>query len=161
MSYNKFRWYTDGRYRNNPLPSNSPLLLKIKNSDFEFSPFFREAEDARIEYQKLFDYFMKTSKIKETEVRKVEAHEYAKMKNVKALKLDEKADEEEEVRLSKLREELTSEFGKDLWVEALKNVKGNGTTEDLYWWYKNKLGMGSTPSELAISMGRKTTKGLK
>ena len=161
MSYNKFRWYTDGRYRNKPLPSNSPLLLKIKNGDFEFSPFFKEAEDARLEYQKLFDYFMKTSKIKEIEVRKVEAHEYAKMKNVKALKLDEKADEEEEVRLSKLREELSSEFGKDLWIEALKNVKGKGTTEDLYWWYKNKLGMGSTPSELAISMGRKTTKGLK
>jgi len=40
-------------------------------------------------------------------------------------------------------------------------IGGRGTTEDLYWWYKKKVGMGTTPSEMAIQLGRKTTKGLQ
>jgi hypothetical protein len=84
------------------------------------------------------------------------------MKNVKALKLDEKAHEEEEVRLVQLRKELTAEFGQDLWEEAMDSkIGGRGTTEDLYWWYKKKTKMGQTPSEMAIQLGRNTTKGLQ
>ncbi len=45
MGYNPFRWYTSGKYRKKPLKSNAPLLLKIRNGDFEHSPFFREAKD--------------------------------------------------------------------------------------------------------------------
>ncbi len=82
------------------------------------------------------------------------------MKNVRALKLDEKADEEEQARLYQLKKELEVEFGKDLWDKAHERQRGKGTTEDLYWWYKKQVGMGTTPSELAIRLGRKTTKGL-
>ena len=162
MGYNPFRWYTSGKYRKRPLPQSSPLLLKIKNGDFESSPFFKEAEDARKDYQRMYDEFVQTSQITDEFDLKHEAHQYAKMKNVKALKLDEKAHEEEEVRLNQLKKELTAEFGQDLWEEAMEaNIGGRGTTEDLYWWYKKKVGMGQTPSEMAIALGRTTTKGLQ
>ena len=79
----------------------------------------------------------------------------------KAQKLEEKALEEEHTRLNQLRKELTAEFGKDLWEKSLEKQRGKGTTEDLYWWYKKQVKMGQTPSEMAISVGRKTTKGLQ
>ena len=162
MGYNPFRWYTSGKYRKRPLPQSSPLLLKIRNGDFESSPFFKEAEDARKDYQRMYDEFVQTSQITDEFDLKHEAHQYAKMKNVKALKLDEKAHEEEAVRLNQLKKELTAEFGQDLWEEAMEaNIGGRGTTEDLYWWYKKKVGMGQTPSEMAIALGRTTTKGLQ
>ena len=161
MGYNPFRWYTNGKYRKRPLKSSAPLLLKIRNGDFESSPFFREAEDARKDYQRMYDEYIQNSHSKDEFSIKHEAHQYAKMKNVKALKLDEKADEEEQARLYQLKKELEAEFGKDLWDEAHERQRGNGTTEDLYWWYKKKVGMGQTPSEMAIQLGRKTTKGLQ
>ena len=162
MGYNPFRWYTSGKYRKRPLPQSSPLLLKIRNGDFESSPFFKEAEDARKDYQRMYDEFVQTSQITDEFDLKHEAHQYAKMKNVKALKLDEKAHEEEAVRLNQLKKELTLEFGQDLWEEAMEaNIGGRGTTEDLYWWYKKKTKMGQTPSEMAIALGRTTTKGLQ
>ena len=161
MGYNPFRWYTSGKYRKKPLPQSSPLLLKIRNGDFESSPFFKEAEDARKEYQRMYDEFVDKSHINDEFDLKHEAHQYAKMKNVRALKLDEKADEEENARLNQLRKELTLEFGKDLWDKAHERQRGKGTTEDLYWWYKKQVGMGQTPSEIAIALGRTTTNGLR
>ena len=161
MGYNPFRWYTSGKYRKRPLPQSAPLLLKIKNGDFESSPFFREAEDARKDYQRMYNEYIQNSHSKDEFSIKHEAHQYAKMKNVRALKLDEKADEEEQARLYQLKKELEAEFGKDLWDKAHERQRGKGTTEDLYWWYKKQVGMGQTPSEIAISLGRKTTKGLQ
>jgi hypothetical protein len=161
MGYNPFRWYTSGKYRKRPLPQSSPLLLKIRNGDFESSPFFKEAEDARKDYQRMYDEFVEKSHISDVNDLKHEAHQYAKMKNVRALKLDEKADEEENMRLHQLRLELTEEFGKDLWDNAHERQRGKGTTEDLYWWYKKQTKMGQTPSEMAIQLGRKTTNGLR
>ena len=151
MGYNPFRWYTSGKYRKKPLKSSAPLLLKIKNGDFESSPFFKEAKDARNEYQRIFDEYMQTNLISDISDRKVEAHQRAKMKNVRALKLDEKAHEEEEVRLIQLKKELENEFGQDLWEEAMEaKLGGKGTTEDLYWWYKKKCNQSYTKSELQI-----------
>ena len=162
MSYNPYRWFTSGKYRKRPLPHSSPLLLKIRNGDFESSPFFKEAEDARKDYQRMYDEFVQTSQITDEFDLKHEAHQYAKMKNVRALKLDEKAHEEEAVRLNQLKKELTAEFGQDLWEESMEaKLGGRGTTEDLYWWYKKKVGMGTTPSEMAIQLGRNSTKGLR
>ena len=36
MAYNKFRWWTKGR-PNKPLKTDAPLLLKIRNGDFDYS----------------------------------------------------------------------------------------------------------------------------
>ena len=161
MAYNAFRWFTEGKYRKRPLKSNSPLLLKIRNGDFEYSPFFFEADDNKKLYTKMYQQFMDTSMISDTNDKKTEAHQFDKMKNVKVLKLLEKANEEENARLYQLRKELTGEFGKDLWEKCLEKKRGKGTTEDMYWWYKKQCKMGQTPSELAIILGRTTTKGLR
>ena len=162
MGYNPFRWYTSGKYRKRPLNQSAPLLLKIKNGDFEYSPFFKEAKDNEDLYHKMYDEFMNTSAISDINDRKTEAHQYARMKRIKAEKLREKGHEEDLTRIYQLKKELTEEFGQDLWEEAMEaKLGGRGTTEDLYWWYKKKTKMGQTPSEMAIALGRKTTKGLQ
>ena len=162
MSYNPFRYITEGKYRKRPLKSKFPLLLKIRNGDFEYSPYFLEAKDNEKLYNDMFNQYMETSCISDINDRKVEAHQHAKMKRIKAQKLMEVGDKEENLRLIQLRKELTEEFGQDLWEEAMEvKLNGKGTTEDLYWWYKTKTKMGQTPSEIAIALGRSTTKGLQ
>jgi len=161
MGYNPFRWYTSGKYRKRPLPQSSPLLLKIRNGDFEYSPFFLEADDNHKLYDKMYNEYIDNSHSNDELAVKHDAHQYAKMKRIKAHKLEEKGWEEENSRLYQLKKELEAEFGKDLWDECMERQRGKGTTEDIYWWYKKKVGMGQTPSEMAIALGRKTTKGLR
>ena len=161
MSYNPFRYFTEGKYRKRPLKSNSPLLLKIRNGDFEYSPYFLEAKDNEQLYDDMYNEFMKTSTLRDINDKKHEAHQYAKMKRIKAQKLMEVGINEENLRLRQLRIDLEAEFGKDLWEKCLEKQRGKGTTEDMYWWYKTQVKMGTTPSEIAIALGRTTTKGLR
>jgi hypothetical protein len=161
MSYNPFRYFTEGKYRRRPLKAKFPLLLKIRNGDFEYSPYFREAKDNEKLYDGIYNGFMETSKINDIFDRRHEAHQLAKMKRIKAQKLMEVGVNEENIRLRQLRTELESEFGKDLWEKCLEKQRGKGTTEDMYWWYKKEMKMGTTPSEIAITLGRTTTKGLR
>ena len=162
MSYNPFRWYTSGKYRKRPLKSSAPLLLKIRNGDFEYSPFFFEADDNHKLYDKMYNEYIDNSHSNDELAVKHDAHQYAKMKRIKANKLEEKGVDEENSRLYQLKKELESEFGVDLWEKSQEaNIGGRGTTEDLYWWYKKQVGMGQTPSEMAIALGRKTTNGLR
>jgi|TARA_R110001592_G_scaffold313537_1_gene588974 hypothetical protein len=159
--YNPFRYFTEGKYRRRPLKAKFPLLLKIRNGDFEYSPYFREAKDNEKLYDGIYNGFMETSKINDIFDRRHEAHQLAKMKRIKAQKLMEVGVNEENIRLRQLRTELESEFGKDLWEKCLEKQRGKGTTEDMYWWYKKEMKMGTTPSEIAITLGRTTTKGLR
>ena len=149
MGYNKFRWYTNGR-RKKPLKKSEPLLLRIRNGDFEYSPFFDEVKVVRAEGKKIYDDYMKTTFISDIIDRKEEALKRSKMKRVKALKLMEEGDKEEKKRLRELRLELEKEFEKDLWVKSLERQRGKGTTEDLYWWYKKQCKLGMTKSEYQI-----------
>ena len=137
MAYNPFRWFTKGSYRKKPLKSNSPLLLRIQNGDFEYSPFLREAVDEEQNYQEKYNEFMTTSIIRDINERKVEAHQYARMRRIASQKLMEKGLEEEAIRLGELRRLLEYEFGEDLWEKCLEKQRGKGTTEDIYNWYKN------------------------
>jgi len=159
--YNPFRWWTHGKYRKKPLKSNAPLLLKIRNGDFELSPFYMEANDNDKLYEKMYNEYISKSQLSNKNMIEHEAHQYAKMKKIKADKLREKALEEEQTRLHELKTRLSEEFGKDLWDKCLEKQRGKGTTEDMYWWYKKQVGMGLTPSEIAIQLGRKTTNGLR
>ena len=161
MAYSPFRWFTEGKYRTKPLKKSSPLLLRIRNGDFEYSPFFLESKDNDKLYDDMFQQFMETSLLKDISDKRVEAHEFAKMKRIKSQKLMEKGVEEEQTRLHELKTELELEFGKDMWEKCLEKQRGKGTTEDMYWWYKKQVKMGTTPSEIAITLGRKTTKGLR
>ena len=118
MGYNPFRWYTKGN-RKKPLKKSEPLLLRIRNGDFEYSPFFDEVKEVRAEGQKIYDDYMKTTLIRDWSERNAEALSRSKMKRVKALKLMEEADKEEKKRLRELRTALTEEFEKDLWDKSL------------------------------------------
>ena len=149
MGYNKFRWYTNGR-RKKPLKKSEPLLLRIRNGDFEYSPYFDEVKVVRAEGKKIYDDYMKTTHISDILDRREEALKRSKMKRVKALKLMEEGDKEEKKRLRELRLELEKEFEKDLWDKSLQRQRGKGTTEDLYWWYKKQCKIGMTKSEYQI-----------
>jgi len=150
MAYNPFRWYTEGKYRKRPLKKSSPLLLRIQNGDFEYSPFFLESKDQEKLYDDMFQQYMETSKLQDVNDKRMEAHEFAKMKRIKSQKLMEKGLEEEQSRLHELKKELEKEFGKDLWNKCLEKQRGKGTTEDMYWWYKKQVKQGYTKSELKI-----------
>jgi len=146
--YNPFRWFTKGTYRKRPLNKSNPLLARIQNGDFDYSPFLRESVDEEQNYQNKYNQFMSTSMIDDINDRKVEAHQFARMRRIASQKLMEKGFVEEEVRLGQLRKELEYEFGKDLWENCLEKQRGNGTTEDMYWWYKKEVGVHYTTSEM-------------
>ena len=159
MGYNPYLWYTKTRKRS--LPATAPLLLKIRNGDFERTPYFAEAELARKSAKDVYDATKKNSLISDPNQLEHEALSSARLQRVKALKLMEVGHEDEIKRLIQLRKELTQEFGKDLWDNAMEKQRGKGTTEDLYWWYKKQVKFGMTPSEMDIKLKRENTKGLE
>ena len=160
MSYNKFRWWTKGR-KNKPLPADAPLLLKIRNGDFDYCYMFGEAKEMRETqhkvYQQAYDNYGGTDEKNRIQA----AQEASQMKRLKALKLELEAHKEEQMILYRLRSELTKEFGKDLWDKAMERSRGKGTLEDLYMWYKNQTKTGTTKSEMDIQLRRPNTKGLE
>jgi hypothetical protein len=160
MAYNKYRWYTKGLKRK-PLPKSAPLLLRIQNGDFEYSPYFYEAEEQRNKAKESYELTKKNALISDPLLLEREAQDSARMNRVKALKLMEVGHIDELKRLKELKDTLAEEFGKDLWDKCLERQRGKGTSEDIYWWYKKQTKLGMTPSELAIKLGRTTTKGLK
>jgi len=92
---------------------------------------------------------METSNIKDINDKKVEAHQFAKMKRIKAQKLMEVGINEEHLRLRELRKLLEYEFGADLWEKCLEKQRGKGTTEDMYNWYKKETNSNFTKTEMA------------
>lgn len=160
MAYNKYRWYTKGR-PNKPLNEDAPLLLKIRNGDFEYSYMFKEAEDTKAEAQRAYDLTYKNYKGTDEKNRIYEAFEAGRMKRIKAVKLMLEAGSQEQKLLWKLQGELKKEFGKDLWEKSFERKRGKGTTEDLYWWYKKQVKEVMTKSEMAIKLKRASTKGLE
>ena len=98
---NKFRWWTKGR-PNKPLKSDAPLLLKIRNGDFDYSYMFSEArmvrETAQMAYENTYKNYGGTNEQNRIEAALEEKQRY----NKRALKLDESEAEKE---LEKLRGE--------------------------------------------------------
>jgi hypothetical protein len=160
MAYNKFRWWTKGR-PNKPLKAEAPLLLKIRNGDFDYSYMFSEAkiikQSAEDAYNQAYTNYGGTDERN----RKEAALEAGRMKRVKAIKLELEAMTDENRILWKLRKELTKEFEKDLWDKAMERQRGKGTLEDLYMWYKKQVKQGTTTSEFDIKYQRPNTKGLE
>jgi hypothetical protein len=156
MSYNKFRWWTKGK-THRPLKADAPLLLKIRNGDFDYSYMFNEAIEMRETqhkvYQQAYDNYGGTDERNRIQA----ALEASQMKRIKALKLEFEANRDENMILYKLRSELTKEFGKDLWNKAMERSRGKGTLEDLYMWYKKQCKIGITKSEIDIQLKRKNT----
>jgi hypothetical protein len=160
MGYNPFRWWTKGK-THRPLKADAPLLLKIRNGDFDYSYMFNEAKQMRETqhkvYQQVYDNYGGTDERNRIQ----SALEASQMKRVKALKLEFEANRDENMILWKLRSELTKEFGKDLWDKAMERSRGKGTLEDLYNWYKKQTKTGTTKSEIDIQLKRPNIKGLE
>ena len=148
MAYNKFRWFT--KQRKKKLPKSAPLLQRIQNGDFDYSIYFDEVKQVRKEAEKIYEDVMKNALISDIKQREHEALDSSRMKRVRANKLMEEADKDEKRILHELQQELTKEFGVDLWEKAMERQRGKGTTEDLYWWYKKQLGQTYTTSELQM-----------
>jgi hypothetical protein len=146
---------------NKPLKADAPLLLKIRNGDFDYSYMFSEAKQMRETqykvYQQVYDNYGGTDERNRIQA----ALEASQMKRVKALKLEFEANKDEQMLLWKLRSELTKEFGKDLWDKAMERSRGKGTLEDLYNWYKKQTKTGTTKSEMDIQLKRPNIKGLE
>ena len=160
MGYNPFRWWTKGR-PNKPLNADAPLLLKIRNGDFDYSYMFNEAITQRASAEEAYNQTYKNYGGTDERNRKEAALEAGRMKRIKAVKLELEAFKNEELILWKLRAELKKEFEKDLWDKAMERQRGKGTLEDLYWWYKKQVKLGTTPSEMDIQLKRANIKGLQ
>lgn len=160
MAYNKFRWWTKGR-PNKPLKANAPLLLKIRNGDFDYSYMFAEAKQMRETSDKVYNEAYKNYGGTDEQNRIQSALEASQMKRVRALKLEFEANKDEQTLLYKLRSELSNEFGKDLWENAMLRSRGKGSLEDLYNWYKKQTKTGTTKSEIDIQLKRPNIKGLE
>jgi hypothetical protein len=160
MAYNKFRWWTKGR-PNKPLKADAPLLLKIRNGDFDYSYMFSEAQFVKESAQKASADAYKNYGGTDEQNRIQASLEAGRMKRIKALKLEIEADKNEKSILWKLRKELTAEFGKDLWNKAMERQRGKGTLEDLYMWYKKQVKEVTTKSEMDIQLKRSNIRGLE
>lgn len=160
MGYNPFRWWTKGK-THKPLKADAPLLLKIRNGDFDYSYMFAEATQMRNAQQKVYEEAYENYGGTDERNRIQVALEASQMKRVKALKLEFEANRDENMILYKLRSELTKEFGKDLWDKAMERSRGKGTLEDLYMWYKKQCKIGMTKSEQDIQLKRPNIKGLE
>ena len=160
MGYNQFRWWTKGR-PNKPLKADAPLLLKIRNGDFDYCYMFNEAKECREKAEEAYEQTYKNYGGTDERNRVEASMEAGRMKRVKALKLELEAWRAEEKILWSLRKELEKEFEKDLWDKAMERQRGKGTLEDLYMWYKKQVKQSTTTSEFDIKYRRPNTKGLE
>jgi hypothetical protein len=160
MAYNKYRWYTKGR-PNKPLKADAPLLLKIRNGDFDYSYMFSEAREVKESAKKASEDAYKNYGGTDEQNRNEASLEAGRMKRIKAIKLELEAFVDENRILWKLQQELKKEFGKDLWNKAMEKQRGKGTLEDLYMWYKKQVKEATTKSEMDIQLKRSNTKGLE
>ena len=160
MAYNKYRWYTKGR-PNKPLKADAPLLLKIRNGDFNYSYMFSEAGEVRESAKKASEDAYKNYGGTDSKNRNEVSLEAGRMKRIKAIKLELEAFVDENRILWKLQGELKKEFGKDLWNKAMQKQRGKGTLEELYMWYKKQVKEATTKSEMDIQLKRMNTKGLE
>ena len=160
MAYNKYRWWTKGR-PNKPLKADAPLLLKIRNGDFDYSYMFSEARLVKESAEKASADTYKNYGGTDEQNRIQASLEAGRMKRIKALKLEMEALTDENRILWKLQKELAAEFGKDLWDKAMERQRGKGTLEDLYYWYKKQCKEATTKSEMDIQLKRSNTKGLE
>lgn len=160
MAYNKYRWWTKGR-PNKPLPADAPLLLKIRNGDFDYSYMFSEARLVKESAKKAGEDAYKNYGGTDEQNRIQASLEAGRMKRIKAIKLELEALTDENRILWRLQSELKKEFGKDLWDKAMERKRGDGSLESLYIWYKKQCKEGTTKSEIDIQLKRSNTKGLE
>ena len=137
MAYNKFQWWMNGQKTKKALSKNSSLLSKIKNGDFDYSPLFDASkkcrEDADLAYEMAYKNYIGNDESN----RKRSAEDSARMTRVRALKLNDTANEQENKRLLELRKALKAEFGMDLWDKMMEEEPMS--LVELYNWYGKQV----------------------
>lgn len=161
MGRNTFNWWRRNKKRRT-LKKTAPLLLRIENGDFELSQYYDEANFELDTKRRLTEFEEERGKrlgLKYETIRQNvfnATDQYQRRYN----RLFKDFTEDEDRMLDDLRESLRKEFGKDMWDKCMERQRGKGRVIDIYNWYKKQSGMTTTPSELAIKLKRKTTKGL-
>jgi hypothetical protein len=161
MGRNTFNWWRRNKKRRT-LKKNAPLLLRIENGDFELSQYWDEANLELDTKQRLTEFEEERGKRLGLRYETVRQNvfnatdQYQRRYN----RLFKDFTEDEDRMLDDLRESLRKEFGKDMWDKCMERQRGKGRVIDIYYWYKKQCKMVTTPSELAIKLKRKTTKGL-
>ncbi len=161
MGRNTFNWWRRNKKRRT-LKKTAPLLLRIENGDFELSQYWDEANLELDTKRRLTEFEEERGKrlgLKYESIRQNvfnATDQYQRRYN----RLYKDFMEDEDRMLDDLRESLRKEFGKDMWDKCMERQRGKGRIIDIYNWYKKQSGMTTTPSELAIKLKRKTTKGL-
>jgi hypothetical protein len=161
MGRNTFNWWRRNKKRRT-LKKTAPLLLRIENGDFELSQYYDEANFELDTKRRLTEFEEERGKrlgLKYETIRQNvfnATDQYQRRYN----RLFKDFIEDEDRMLDDLRDSLRKEFGKDMWDKCMERQRGKGRVIDIYNWYKKQSGMTTTPSELAIKLKRKTTKGL-
>ena len=137
MGYNKFQWWMNGQKRKKPLGKNAPLLDKIKNGDFDYSPLFDASKKCRQDSELAYELAYKNY-IGNDELNRIRAAEdSARMTRVRALKLLDSADKDEHTRLVDLRTALKNQFKVDLWDKMMEEKPMS--LVELYKWYEKQV----------------------
>ena len=143
------------------LKPEAPLLLKIRNGDFDYPTLFSKVKELRKSAETAYDEVYKNY-IGTNERDRVEsALEVSRMERAKALKLELDAELMEYNTLNRLKHELKREFEMDLWDEAMEAELEDPSVDGLYKWYKKRSGQGTTKSEMDIQLKRDNTIGLE
>ena len=137
MGYNKFQWWMNGQSRKKPLSKNVPLLDKIKNGDFDYSPLFDASkkcrQDSELAYELAYRNYIGNDKLNRIRA----AEDSARMTRVRALKLLDSADKDEHTRLVDLRVALKNQFKVDLWDKMMEEKPMS--LVELYKWYEKQV----------------------
>lgn len=127
----------NGQKNRRPLGKNSSLLDKIKNGDFDYSPLFDASKKCREDADLAYELAYKNYLGNDESNRKRAAEDSARMTRVRALKLKETANEQENKRLIDLRIALKNEFGVDLWDKMMEETPMS--LVELYKWYEKQV----------------------
>jgi hypothetical protein len=130
VSYSPYRWWRSYEPIAKPLSKKRPLLEKVRNGDFDISPYLlqelfhiNELNEMEEEYKHDPGLFMEKSSILRTRIKK--------------LQMDFERDENEKLnKIKSLFSKQFSNFSEDEVFEEMSECSGG--VEELYYIMKNK-----------------------
>ena len=140
MAYNRFQWWKTGLEREvRPLKGkNVTLSQRIKHGEFDF-PYGHLAglDSIDQEIEKVTYSVIKQSSGRSRDSLQQDIRDAVRMKNVRRIKLELEMYEKDHDRLSRLAQDLHTEFGVNLWEDMQEKDLGDiRTVDDLYNYYK-------------------------
>ena len=129
LNYNRFFWWRNFAVKQKPLHKYSPLIDKIKNGDYDPSPYMWMAQHAILEaYPKI--NIEKDDPVKQSEVLVLDIARYRR------LMADFEKDEAE--RMNNLYKEFKINFKLDEEIVQNEMADFDGTLEEFYHYIRKK-----------------------